>query len=105
GQVAAGEGAGPAEDLVDGHLGHRVAGADEAPDAVLDAGHLTDGVDVRVRGAAAVVDDHPAPLANRQAGVAGEFVARPDAGGEDDDVDVDGGAVVEGHLLDGEPAL
>ena len=36
-----------------------------------------------------LVDDDAAALADLEAGVAGELVARPDAGGEDDDVDVE----------------
>ena len=50
----------------------------------------------RVAGAAAVVDDDAAALADRQAGVAGELVARADAGREDDHVDVELGAVGQG---------
>ena len=47
---------------------------------------LADGEDVRVAGAAGVVDDDAAALADGEADVAGQLVARPDAGGEDDHV-------------------
>ena len=43
----------------------------------------------------AVVDDDAAALADRQPGVAGQLVARPDAGGEHDQVGVELGAVGE----------
>jgi hypothetical protein len=53
-----------------------------------DARHLADRPDPRVGGAAPLVDDDAAARADLQPGGAGQLVARPDAGGEHDDVDV-----------------
>ena len=47
-----------------------------------------------------VVDDDAAALADHQAAGAGQIVARLDAGRDDDHVDVELGAVGEGHAFD-----
>ena len=89
-----------AEQPVDDDLGHRVAGSDEAPHPAGDVGDLADRVHVRVAGAAGLVGDHSASLVQVEAGVAGQLVARADAGGEHDDVDVHRLAVGELHARD-----
>ena len=47
-----------------------------------------------------IVDDDAAALADRQAAGAGQVVARLDAGGDDDHLHVELGAVGERHALD-----
>ncbi|MCY1343047.1 hypothetical protein D9M69_290550 [compost metagenome] len=66
--------------------GHLVAGGDQAVDAAVPGGALTDGKDVRVRGQALAVDGHAAARTQFQAALAGQGVLRADAGGEDDQV-------------------
>ena len=89
GQVAACEGAVAAEDPVRDDRGHLVARRHQAPQPSDRQGALADGVDGRVRGAARLVDDDPAPLAYCQPGGARQVVSRPDACGEHDQVDTE----------------
>ena len=84
--VGAGERAGPAEQRVDDDLGHRVAGRHQAVHPAAGGGALADGPDVRVGGAALLVDQHAAALGEVEPGGPGQGVARADAGGEDDDL-------------------
>ena len=81
--------AGPAEQRVDDDLGHRVAGGDQAVHPAGRRRALADRPDVLVGGAALLVDEDAAALGEVEAGRAGQRVARPDAGGEDDDLGVD----------------
>lgn len=101
GEVGSGELLLAAQQVLGGRLGHLVAGGDQPIDpAVAGEGALADGVDVRVRGAAAGVDRDAAALADVQSRVAGQLVAGADTGGEDDEAGVDGGAVGEPHPAD-----
>src|SRR5690606_6970536 len=81
-------------------FGHFVARGDQAVDHAAVQGDLTDGVDVLVRGAERVVNNHPAALAHFQVARAGQLVAGLDSGGDDDHVHVDPTAAGEGHPLD-----
>ena len=76
----------PAEQRVHDDLGHRVAGRDEAVHPAAGRRALADRADVRVGGAALLVDEDAAALGDVQPGVAGQLVARADAGGEHDDL-------------------
>ncbi len=101
GEVGSGELLLAAQEVVGGGLGHLVAGGDQPVHAAVDGqGALADGVDVRVGGQAAGVDRDAAALADVQPGVAGQLVAGADAGGEDDELRVDGRAVGEPHSAD-----
>ena len=75
-------------DRRDGRPRHLVPGGDEAVAAPLVRGALADGVDRGVLGAAALVDDDAAALADGQPGGARQLVARADAGREDQQIDV-----------------
>ena len=89
GHVGAGERAGPVEQRVRDHLGHGVAGRDQAVHPAAGRRALADREDVRVGGAALLVDEYAAPLGRGQPGVAGQLVARADAGREHDQVGLD----------------
>jgi hypothetical protein len=54
---------------------------------------------MRVAGAAVVVDHHAAARADGQHALAGQLVARPDAGGEHDQVGLEVAAVLEHHAV------
>ena len=101
--VRAAEGARTAEDRVDHHLGHRVAGRDQAVHPAGRGRALADRPDVRVRGPAPLVDQHAAALGELQSGGAGQRVAGADAGGEDHQVQVEGLGVPQGQS--GDPAV
>ena len=88
-------GAGAAEEAVHDHIGHVVARGDEPGAGLLEGGALADRPDHRVGGLAGVAHDHAAALADREPGLTGEPIAGADPGGEDDDVDVQGGVVRE----------
>ena len=86
---------GIAEQLLDHHLGHQVAGGHQTGAFVLVARAFADRPDVRVGGPAGRTDHDAATLADRQTGFTSNPVARPNAGGEDDHIDVEHGAVGE----------
>ena len=90
----------PGQDVC-GHLGHLVAGCDQAEDPPVVEGAFADGEDVRVRRPAGFVDDNAAALARRQSTVAGQFVARADAGREDHHIGLQAVAVRELHAVAG----
>ncbi len=94
GEGGGGRGAGRGRsELRGGDLGHLIAGRDQAVDLALPERAFADGVDVGVGGAAGVVDDDAAARAHREPRRSGKFVARPDAGGEHDEVGLELGAV------------
>jgi len=95
GHVGAGEGAVAPEERVHHDLGHRVAGRDQAVHHAARCRALADREDVLVAGAAVLVDEDAAALGDGQLGGAAERVLGTDAGREDDDVDVEGLAVLE----------
>ena len=97
GHVGAGEGAGALAQGVDDDLGHRVARGHQAVHPPARGGALADGEDVRVGGAALLVDEHAAALGEVEAALAGDRVPGPDAGGEHHDLGVDRGRL--GALL------
>jgi hypothetical protein len=72
---------------------------DQAEDLAVPQRAFADGVDGRVGGEAAVVDDDAAPVAHLQARLARQFVTRADAGGEDDHVGFQVRAVFEIHAM------
>src|SRR5207244_1113453 len=81
GHVGAEELAGALEQCVDGDLGHRVAGGDQAVHPAAGSCALADRVDRGVAGAHLRVDQDAAALGDVDPGVAGELVTGPDAGG------------------------
>ena len=85
------------EDMVNGNLGHFVAWRDQAKNAVVPAGAFTDGVDIRVRGLAGVVDHNTAAGSDFQTALGGQLIARADTGREDDKVDFQLAAVGKTH--------
>ena len=101
GQVGTLERGVSAEEPVGDDLGHRVPGADEPPDPLGDAGHLADRVHVGGAREASLVGQDTAARVHREPRLPGELVARPHAGGEDDDVGVERLAVADQHLGDG----
>ena len=78
--------AGAAEEPVGDHVGHVVAGGDQARAHPVEGGALADRPDVRIGGLAALAHDDASALADGEAGLAADPVAGADAGGEDDDV-------------------
>ncbi len=83
-----------------GGAGHLVAGTDQPVGASAVLRALADGEDVRVGGAAVLVDDDAAALAEGEAAVARQLVAGADAGGEDDHLGGEHAAVGEVDLGD-----
>ena len=82
---------GTVEQRVDDDLGHRVAGSDQAVHLAAGRRALADGEDVRRRTVRHCSSTRTPPRsATLEAALAGQGVARPDAGGEDDDLGVDG---------------
>ena len=79
-EVGAGEAIFTAEEMVDGHLGHFIAGGDQTVDAVVPAGAFPDGIDIRIGGLAAIVDHDAAALGDRQPALGGQLIARADPG-------------------------
>ncbi len=77
--------------------GHLIAGRDQAEDAAIPGRALADGVDVRVAAQALVIDRHAAARAEFQRAGAGQGVLRADAGGEDDQVGLQGLIAGEVH--------
>lgn len=86
---------GAAEEAVHDHVGHVVAGRDQARAGVVERRAFADRPDRRIGGLAGVAHHHAAALGDREARLAGEAVAGPDAGGEDDHVRGQGGVVGE----------
>ena len=78
-------------------LGHQIAGVDETVGDAAVGGAFTDGVDVGVGRGEQVVDLDTAASCARQAGFAGEFVTRGDAGGDDQKIGVERRPVGELH--------
>jgi hypothetical protein len=87
--VGAGEGARAVEERVDDDLGHGVARCDEAVHRAARRGALADREDVRVGGPALLVHEHASARGDLEVALAGQGVARPDAGGEHHDLRVD----------------
>ena len=85
------------EDMVNGNLSHFVARGDQAVNAVVPAGAFTDGVDIRVRGLAGVVNHDAAARSDFQTALGGQLIARADTGREDDKVDFQLAAVGKTH--------
>ena len=75
-----------AEHMFCRHPGHLVAGRDQTENLLVPQCTFTDGVDVRVAGAAVVVDHDAAAFANLQHALTGQRILRTDAGGEQHDV-------------------
>ena len=70
-------------------LGHSIAGRDQSVDPTAMRCALADGMDRRVAGAAAIVDHDATACADLEAAAASQLVARPDAGCDNEDVDVE----------------
>ncbi len=113
GHVGAGEGAGTVEERVDDDLRHRVARRDEAVHRAARCRTLADREDAGVGGAALLVDEHTAARGHLEVALAGQGVARPDAGREHHDLRVDdprrsallGAGLPDAEAGDGRPAL
>ncbi|MGF6967589.1 hypothetical protein OKW43_004617 [Paraburkholderia sp. WC7.3g] len=88
-----------AEQLFRDSARHLVAGRDEAEQLALPQRAFADRVDVRIAGAARVVDCDAAACAEFEAARAREIVARTDARGEHDHVGVEMAAVGELHAV------
>src|SRR5688572_27699516 len=78
---------------------HAVARRDEAVELAVPDGAFADREDVGIGRHAVIVDDNAAALAYREAGLPCELIARPDAGGEDDEVSIELSAVGELHAM------
>ena len=77
------------------HFGHRIARCHDAVELVAVAHALPDSVDVRVRGAEPIVDLDAAGGMASEAAHPSELVARADARGEDHELGLQHGVVVE----------
>ena len=98
--VGAHEASRPAEQGVDDHLGHVVAGRDQAVHPPAGGGALADRPDPLVAAAALLVDQHPAPLGDLEPGRAGQRIARTDAGREDHHLGLDPCPAGQGEPVD-----
>jgi hypothetical protein len=78
---------------------HLVAGRDQPEDLAVPERAFADGVDVRVRGPAVIVDHDTAAFADAEPAVAGQLVARAYAGGKHDHIDFEKAAVRELHAV------
>ena len=78
-----------AQQVLARHVRHLVAGSHQPVDEAAVQGGLADGVDRGVAGAQGVVADDAAALADRQAAVAGQLIARADACRDHDHVDLE----------------
>ncbi len=88
-------------DHVGGDARHGITGGDETVYEVVVGGALADGEDGGIGGSAFGVDDDSSALADFQAAIPGDFVPGSNADGEDDDIGLQFGVVVELQLVAG----
>ena len=83
--------------MVNGDLRHFVAGSHQTIYTVVPAGAFADGIDVRVRSLAGVVNHDPTAWSDVQAALGGQFVAWTNTGRENDKIDLQFATVGKTH--------
>ena len=96
-QVCAFKGVFSFENMVNGNLRHFVARSDQTIHAVVPACAFADGIDVRVRSLAGVVNDDTAAWRDVKAALGCQFVAWTNTGREDDEIDFQFATVGKTH--------
>ena len=84
-----------------GHLRHGITGGDEPVDAAAPQGNLANGIDIRVRGLAVVVNDDAAALTQFELRLTPQLIARANACREHDDVGFQFFTIGKGHFVHG----
>ena len=85
------------ENMVNGNLRHFVAWSDQTIHAVVPTGAFADGIDIRVRSLAGVVNHDTTARSDVQAALGGQFVAWANTGREDDEIDFQFATVGKTH--------